>query len=133
MARNSAPDLEKVIGTDLETEQIQAFLDDASRWVTVHLSADTTFAATDLALIEKYLAAHFLTARDPRLTQGKWDDVSESFQRHKEVSEYLRIAIGFDPTGKVEGAFGPPSSKSRVRFRFGDGYIDDVVGTVNSE
>ena len=111
------------IDTILTTAQVEAFIADASGWVDDNLSSETEITATTLERIELYLACHLITLRDPRLKQAALDDVNETYQRDAEVTEYLKMAIALDPTGKLAEAFVNTSeSGKRVQFRVGDGF-----------
>lgn len=119
MARTDEGAVRDAIETTLTNPQVTAFIDDASGWIDAQL-ADKGLTAATLTLVEKYLACHLITLRDPRIKSGKFGDTSETYQRDGEVTEYLKMAIALDPSGTVEDAFG--DSKQRVRFRVGEGY-----------
>jgi len=111
----------------LTTTQIEAFIDDANLWVTTFLvGACTAMTTALLVAVEKYLAAHFITARDPRLRSAKLADVSETYQRADVVSEYLRTAISLDPCGIVAATFLDQDKRLPVRFRMGAGFDSDL-------
>lgn len=123
MARTTEAAVRLIIDTDVETAQVEAFIDDASGWVDDHLVGLDLSDAT-LTRIEKYLAAHLITLRDPRVRQSRVGDVSETLQRDTQVTEYLRTAAAMDDTGTVADRLlpdGPP----KVRFRVGAGFDDD--------
>jgi hypothetical protein len=120
MARTTEAAVRLAIDTDLTSDQVLAFIDDASTFVDDIASADTTISSAKLTLIEKYLAAHFVTLRDPRLKASKIGDTSDTFQRDDEVSEYLKAAIALDPTGTIDDAF--DDERNKFRFRVGTGY-----------
>lgn len=126
MARTSEAAVAVVLDTTLESAQIQAFVDDASAWIDAHL-LDKGYSEATLTLIEKYLACHFCTLRDPRLSSSRVGDTAEKYQVNPEVNEYLRLAIGMDPSGAIEDAFGGDEARKRVRFRVGSGY-DSTLG-----
>lgn len=121
--RSSVSAVEEIIDTDLESWQIQAMLEDASLWVDEELVGEG-LTASRLERIEKYLTAHLVTLRDPRLTRAKADDAEDTYQRDGNVSEYLKAAIALDPTGKLQGAFQPREGAFRLRFAAADGYSD---------
>ena len=127
MARTTVSDVQAIISTSLATAQVQAFIDDASLWVDTFLEgACTALTATILTTVEKYLAAHMITARDPSLTSAKWDKVSETYQRDGKTSEYLRAAIALDPCGIVSEKFLEQEKKRPVKFRMGEGFDDNL-------
>jgi len=112
------------IETDLTTTQVDAFISDASAWVDANLVNDS-LSDTLLEKIEKYLACHFITLRDPRLTDAAAGDVREKYQRDTSITEYLKAAMALDPTGKIADAFGDRSKKYRMTYRVGTGYADE--------
>lgn len=124
MARTNAADVKNAIDTSLTDAQVSAFIDDASVVVDDIASADATITSAKLTLIEKYLAAHFVTLRDPRLTKAALADVQESYQRDAEMTEYLKAAIALDPTGIIEDAF---TDRPVFGFRVSAGYDDDLT------
>lgn len=120
MARTTEAAVKLAIDTDLASAQITAFIDDASAVVDDIASADTTITSAKLTLIEKYLACHFVTLRDPRLRSSKVGDTTDTFQRDTQVTEYLQAAMALDPTGTVRATF--DADKAPFRFRAGTGY-----------
>lgn len=124
MARVSESEVKLVIDTSLTTPQIEALIGDANLWVNEHLGGYTSLSAALLKAIEKYLAAHLITLRDPRLTRAQLDDVAETYQRDREVSEYLKTAASLDPTGTVKDELLGGSQKAT--FRVSEGYDDTL-------
>ena len=122
--RTDASAVLSAIETDITTDQINAFISDASVWVDANLASDS-LSDTLLEKIEKYLTCHFITLRDPRLTDGAIGDVREKFQRDTSMTEYLKAAMALDPTGKIADAFGDRSKKYRMTYRVGTGYADE--------
>lgn len=118
----TASDVQDLLDTDLTASEIGPFLTAAQRFVTDRLE-DEDIADATLTEIEKYLAAHIVTARDPRLTEAQRGDVRDRYQRDAETSEYLKIAIMLDTTGALEDEFG---ETRKVAFRMGAGYDDDL-------
>lgn len=118
----TASDVQALLDTDLTTSEIDAFLTGAKRWVTDNLEGEGVANAT-MTEIEKYLGAAFATSRDPRLKEAERDEVRDVYQRDEAQSEYLKIAIMLDPTGKLEEEFG---GRRTVKFRMGAGYDDDL-------
>lgn len=119
MARTTEAAVTLAIDTTLTTPQIEAFIDDASAVVDDIAAADTTITTAKLTLIEKYLACHFVTLRDPRIRSGEFGDTSETYQRDTKVTEYLKAAMGLDPTGIIRGQF---MDAKPFKFRAGAGY-----------
>jgi hypothetical protein len=117
--RTTATAVGLILQHELTSDQINAFIADASLWVDNNLVGEGLSTAT-LTAIEKYLAAGFATARAAQLLSAKRLETTETFQRDKEASEYFKLAATLDPTGTVAGEFLP----RRVRgiFRVGAGY-----------
>lgn len=124
MARTTESAVVLTIDTSLTTAQIEAFIDDASTFVDDIAAKDSTIPDAKLTLIEKYLACHLITLRDPRLTKAALGDVNESYQRDPKMTEYLKAAIALDPTGLIEGAF---TDRPVFSFRVGAGYDADLT------
>lgn len=120
MARTNIAAVKLILDTKLTDPQLQAFVDDASLWVTTHLGS-AGLGADLLKSLEKWLAAHFATAREPRLKSQRHGDDGEVYQRDLYVSEYLRQAVGLDPTGIVEDRLSP-EGKQKVSFRASEGH-----------
>jgi hypothetical protein len=125
--RVTAAEVRLILETELSNAEIEAFIADASLWVDQNLVGACTAVTDDiLKAVEKYLAAHMITARDALLRASKLQDVSETYQRDEAVSEYLRIAISLDPCGVVSEKFLDQENKRSVRFRVGEGFDDDL-------
>jgi hypothetical protein len=85
---------------------IQPFLDDASAWVDSNLvSACTSLSTSDLAAIEKYLAAHLVTLGKlgPELVASKREGVSEQYAQGPAgtTTRFIQSAAAFDRCGIV--------------------------------
>lgn len=111
-----------VLNTSLTTAQIEQFIADASAWVDANLQGETGVTSTIAELVERYLAAHLITLRDPLQTERRRDTVTDTFGLR---TSYLEFAAKIDPTGKVEEQFG----KDRPGFGVyvGPGYDDDLT------
>lgn len=120
MARTNEAAVALAIDSDLTSAQIVAFIDDASAFVDAIAAADATVTAARLTLIEKYLACHFVTLRDPRSKTAKLGDTADTLQRDPEVTEYLKAAMALDPTNTIRGAFDDETRE--FRYRVGAGY-----------
>lgn len=125
MARTDEAAVRDAISTGLTSAQVVAFIDDASAWVDANL-LDKGYSTAILTAIEKYLACHFVTFRDPRLKSATYGKTSENFQRDANVNDYLQAAIALDPSGAVEDGF-LRKGRKRLRFRVGSGY-DPTLG-----
>lgn len=118
MARTTRADVLDIIDTSLTDGQVDAFLSDANTWVTDFLGGEG-LSSGRLTIIEKYLTAHYITLRDPRLRDQTQDDIRETYQRDTQVTEYLRAAIANDPTGIVRGRFLDQEGTANVKYRVG--------------
>jgi len=114
-----------VISTDLTTEQIEAFIKDASLWVDEEL-AGSGMTTDRMELIERYLTCALIRLRDLGLASARWDDVSEQYQVDPQITDYLTRAAAFDPTGKIRQAFLPPKDTRRAQYRVGTGFVDET-------
>ncbi len=123
MARTSETAVRAAIETSLTSKQINAFIDDANAWVDQFL-ASAGLSTTILEKIEKFLACHFVTLRDPRLRSTKLKDVSETYQRDTVTTEYLKAAAALDPTGTVEDRL--ISGRHKLTFRVGAGFDSEL-------
>ena len=121
MARTDETAVTAAIDTDLNSKQVNAFIEDASLWVDEFLaSLPSPSPAPVLAAIEKYLACHLITLRDPRLKSVKLDKVSETYQRDSTTTEYLKQAAALDKSGTVEDRL--ISGRHKVTYRVGSGF-----------
>lgn len=130
MARTTETAVREIIGTSLTTAQVKAFIDDASLFVTeVVAVADASLSTGRLEIIERYLACALIRLRDLGLKDVSWSKVSETYQVDPEVTDYLKRAAGFDPTGKVRSAFMPPDPPQvftyPAQFRVGETFHED--------
>jgi len=121
VARTDETSVSTVLDTSLTTDQIEAFIDDASLWVDQHLVGEG-LTNDELTAIEKYLACHFITMRDPRLKSAQLGDVAEVYQRDLYVTEYLKAAAALDQTGKVREYFMAPKNTRRFITKAGTGF-----------
>jgi len=85
----------------------QALLDDATAWmIKLDIEADCGTATADL--VTKYLAAHFMTIRDPRRIErdvdGAKEKFSDDFGLGLDASRYGQQAKRMDCSGKLARA-----------------------------
>lgn len=118
-----------VIETALTGDQVKPFIQTANLLVDEHLGSVTpAITAALLKEIETYLAAHFLTLWDPRVSKEQADDVSFTYEGKTgeglSSSRYGQMAITLDPTGKLRGLDNP----KRVAYRHRIGNERDVEG-----
>jgi len=87
--RTTSEAVQAIIETET-TISLVPFIEAANALVTERCGDVSTYDATRLELIERWLSAHFYAQRDVRLTQERAGPVSESFESV--------IALGFDNT-----------------------------------
>lgn len=128
MARTNESKVRAVLSTTLTSGQINAFIDDASLWVTEELASvtDFTFTTDRLELIERYLAAALCRLQDLGLKSSSINSVSESYQVDPNTTDYLLRAAAFDPTGTIKRVFMPSTDRKPVKFQIGKGFADDT-------
>ena len=103
--RVASRDVLDIIDTTVDP---QPFIVAASLLVDRHLGNAGLDAAL-LTEIERYLAAHFVCLRDPRLVEGRAEGLAVRFQRGTagaglEATDYGRAVKYMDPTGILVGA-----------------------------
>ena len=104
MSRTSSSAVEAIIEVEA-TIPLASFIEFASAIVDDLAAADTDGAlnSTRLELIERYLAAHAYTLRDPRPTSERAGPVGASYQSKVDLflstSHYGQHAILLDTTG----------------------------------
>lgn len=104
-ARTTAEAVRDIIDTDLETEQIHAFINSAYNYVTARL-ADKGLSSDQLADIETWLAAHFLSTRDQRAAQEQiGQEYRVTYQGKTDMglnaTTYGQMAIALDTSGTL--------------------------------
>src|SRR6266571_4953281 len=111
MSRTTVTALQETLNTALPTNQLKAFIEDASLWVTEQLSTLTpTPSAARLEIIERYLACAMVKLREATgstLKSVTIGDVSESYEVPA-VREYIDAAAAFDASGTVRKHFLAP-------------------------
>lgn len=124
MARTTVTALKEVLTTQLQTNELQAFINDADLWVTEELAnATPAISAARLEIIARYLACAFITIRELLLASASIGDVREVYQTDVKVSDYLWRAASLDPTGKVRARF--IEQKPGVKFGVGTRFTDE--------
>lgn len=121
--RPSLMELKDVFDTDpdkggLNDDALRAYLNAAHE--VVEDTADSTnesIASSKLEKMEKYLAAHFASAQDPRVESYRVADARRKYQRTEDSTDYWQIVVALDPTGMIAGA-----TEGRADFQtFGPG------------
>lgn len=110
MARITKSELQAVFQTDAGNETLDAMIEMANIMVTQSLSGVTspvTLSAAELKMIEKMLAAHFLSLYDPRETRMEigdgvaWYEGQEAFDMGLKRTSYGQQALIMDRTGTL--------------------------------
>lgn len=90
------------IDSSFDSDAFEPFIETANALVTECCSTDD-YDAARLELIERYLAAHFYTLRDPRAETEKAGSVSVKYQSKVELgfdtSHYGQMAMRLDTAG----------------------------------
>ncbi len=108
MARTTPFGVVGIIDVDA-TIDLTPFIDIANELVTElctgDLGPDPGYSTVRLELIERWLAAHFYTNRDPRPVNEKAGPVGEAFQSEVDLgfdtSHYGQTAIRLDTNGEL--------------------------------
>lgn len=125
MARITADDLRLVCSSDLDDENLEATIADASAWVDAHLVGQCSgLTDASLAAVEKYLAAHFLQTQAPLVKSEKVGPLATTYATPDGATPFLDMAASFDPCGIVRSFF-TKAQGSVVQFGVAPGYADD--------
>lgn len=79
MARTTNDEVKKIIDTDLTAEEVNPFLN-AADVLVADLLSDEGYGNDLLQQIVKWLAAHFVAIRDPRVAKEKFGDADATYQ-----------------------------------------------------
>lgn len=94
-----------IVDTDLTEPQVLAFITTANLFVTQYLGTSDLIADV-LTEIETYVAAHYITLRDPRTAKEKADGVEFQFEGKTGMgldgSRYGQVAQELDSTGILQ-------------------------------
>lgn len=91
--RITAADVESVINFDSSIEDLSPFIEAAEELVT-EICAPVGYSSDRLAIIEKWLAAHFLAIRDPRYQAETMGQASATY------STQVGLNMGLTPYGQ---------------------------------
>ena len=117
-----------ILETSLDTDAVLPFIKPASLLVDEHLAGQSPAISAELLLeIETYLAAHFVTLYEPRVSDENADGVSFKYEgaadgQGLDSSRYGQMAQVLDPTGKLSQI----NKKDRRSFIFRVGNERDV-------
>lgn len=134
MARTTETAVREILNTTLSSQQVVAFIEDASLWITEEVaSATPTQGAARLEVIERWLACALCRVRSLGLKSSTIKDVSETYQVDADVTDYLNNAAAMDATGKIRQNFLAPkliAEPARVKYpikaRIGKGFAEDT-------
>lgn len=87
--RCTAAEVKEIIDTDLTEEQVSPFITAANLTITDILGT-SGLSSDQLKEIERWLSAHFVAVRDPRISAEKTADASATYQG--------KTAMGLDST-----------------------------------
>lgn len=88
--RCTGVEVKEIIDTTLTEVQITPFITAANLTVTDILGGSTVLSAAQLKEIERWLAAHFVAIRDPRISAEKTADAGATY--------HGKTAMGLDHT-----------------------------------
>lgn len=116
MVRVAPADVRVLVETDVTDLALEVSVDAAHALVEdlVVPHPDAPGEST-LALIERFVAAHFLTAADPQATTIKVGDISLTYEGANitksglEETRFGRRALDLDPTNTLRAANKPPA------------------------
>lgn len=134
MPRTTETAVREIISTSLTTAQVTAFIADANLFVTEEVAAeDASISTGRLELIERYLACALIRLRDLGLASVTRSKISETYQVDPQVTDYLKRAAAFDPTGRIKAVFMPEPGGFVAKFRVGETYREDADDPPNTE
>ena len=125
--RTTVDKVKAVIATSLTDNQVLAFIQDASLWVTEELASLGLLTDNRLELIERYLACALIRLRDLGLKSAKFDDIAEQYQVDPEVTDYMLRAVAFDSTGTLRKYFLAPKDTRVIAWRTATPYTKETV------
>lgn len=102
--RASATEVKGIITTSMDDPRVDNFITTANAVVNQHLTGEN-LSDDLLALIERWLAAHFLAIDEARVTQEDADGVSRRYEgtvgTGLNATRFGQQVILLDPTGKL--------------------------------
>ena len=79
MPRVTGAEVKEIIDTTLTEVQIAPFITAANLTITDMLGASTVLSSDQLKEIERWLAAHFVAIRDPRISREKTEEAEATY------------------------------------------------------
>lgn len=117
MLRATEAEVKEIIDTTLTDEQITPFLNSANVLIADVLS-DEGYGAATLKEIERWLAAHFVAIRDPRVAKEKIGDVDAAYHgksglglNHTPYGQQVMILDHHGKLAEISAAKGPAELK----------------------
>lgn len=116
MGRVTGTEVKAIFDTTLSASELDPFITAANLMVTSRLGGEGLAAAT-LKEVERWLAAHFASANDQRVSSEKLGDASNTYQgqtgMNLDATHYGQYAKMLDPTGKLARS-GKPGGRVKV-------------------
>ena len=105
MARITAAEVKAIIDTTLTEDQIAPFITAANLTVTDILGGSTVLSANQLKEIERWLSAHFVAIRDPRISRERTEEAEATYHGKSDMgldhTPYGQQAKMLDTTGAL--------------------------------
>jgi hypothetical protein len=102
-AHTTASEVTDIFETSLPDDVVVAYIN-AAVTKRKEIPDFDGFTAERKARIEKFLAAHYLTAQDPRAGEEEHESASVTYGGDGgEAADYLSVAAALDPTGTIGG------------------------------
>jgi hypothetical protein len=100
--RTDVQGVKEIFDTDLSDDAIKvhAQINAAAEEVDDIASTDSV-SGQRLELIERYLAAHFASTQDPRVSDASVGDSNVSYGDQRDAATYFATASSLDPTGTL--------------------------------
>lgn len=118
--RCTGVEVKEIIDTTLTEVQVAPFITAANLTVTDILGASTVLSADQKKEIERWLAAHFVAVRDPRISAEKTADAGATYQGKTEMgldsTFYGQQAKMLDTTGALANIGKRKASMSVLDF-----------------
>lgn len=104
-------DVKRIFDSDLSDDELKYWLNIAGSFLWDHLDRGD-FDTTKQARMEALAAADAASSQDPRMYREAIGDSDFRYQRHETQTDYYRMLLALDHTGKL------PESKSSTSADF---------------
>lgn len=101
--RTDTESVKDIFNTSIGDEALKLHINAAAEVVDEVSDADDSVTTQRLELIETYVAAHFASAQDRRVTSEEVGDARFDYQGPTETTQYWETATSLDPTGVLAG------------------------------